>query len=66
MFNIFNRKNYATGAGSVGAGTCTISSTCPSGFSGGVVGDTIGDFFGSPGLGPGEPFNIQIAAKIVF
>ena len=24
----------------------------------------IGDFNGSPGIGPGEPFNLQIAAKI--
>jgi hypothetical protein len=52
MFNLFNRKNLATGAGSVG--------------SNGVVGDTIGDFNGAPGLGPGEPFNLQIAAKIIF
>jgi Carboxypeptidase regulatory-like domain/TonB dependent receptor len=52
MFNIFNRKNFATGAGSVG--------------SNGVVGDTIGDFNGAPGIGPGEPFNLQIAAKIIF
>ncbi|MBV9301320.1 MAG: TonB-dependent receptor [Acidobacteriaceae bacterium] len=52
MFNIFNRKNLATGAGSVG--------------SNGVVGDTIGDFNGAPGLGPGEPFNMQLAAKIIF
>ena len=52
MFNIFNRKNLATGAGSVG--------------SNGVVGDTIGDFNGAPGIGPGEPFNLQLAAKIIF
>jgi hypothetical protein len=52
MFNIFNRINLASGAGSVG--------------SNGVVGDTIGDFNGAPGLGPGEPFNIQLAAKIIF
>jgi len=52
MFNLFNRKNFATGAGSVS--------------SGGVVGDTIGDFNGAPGLGPGEPFNLQIAGKIIF
>src|SRR5271166_5405966 len=41
MFNTFNRKNLATGAGSVG--------------SDGTVRDTIGDFNGAPGLGPGEP-----------
>jgi Carboxypeptidase regulatory-like domain len=52
MFNIFNRINLASGAGSVG--------------SGGVINDTIGDFNGAPGLGPGEPFNIQLAAKIIF
>jgi hypothetical protein len=52
MFNLFNRKNLATGAGSVGGG--------------GVINDTIGDFNGAPGLGPGEPFNIQIVAKIIF
>ena len=52
MFNVFNRKNVATGAGSVG--------------SNGVVSDTIGDYNGAPGLGPGEPFNMQIAAKIIF
>jgi hypothetical protein len=52
MFNAFNRKNLASGEGSVG--------------SSGRVTDTIGDFFGGPGLGPGEPFNMQIAAKIIF
>jgi Carboxypeptidase regulatory-like domain/TonB dependent receptor len=52
MFNVFNRINLATGAGSVN--------------SDGSVRDTIGDFNGAPGLGPGEPFNLQIAAKIIF
>jgi hypothetical protein len=52
MFNLFNRKNLASGAGSVG--------------STGYVGDTIGDFNGAPGLGPGEPFNMQLAIKILF
>jgi hypothetical protein len=52
MFNLFNRINLASGAGSVG--------------SDGTVRDTIGDFNGAPGLGPGEPFNMQIAAKIIF
>jgi Carboxypeptidase regulatory-like domain/TonB dependent receptor len=66
MFNLLNRKNLATGAGSVGNGTCPVSAACPTGFSGGYVGDTIGDFNGAPGLGPGEPFNLQIAAKIIF
>ena len=52
MFNVFNRINLATGAGSVGGN--------------GYVSDTIGDFNGAPGLGPGEPFNMQLAAKIIF
>lgn len=52
MFNLFNRKNLATGAGSVG--------------SNGYVYDTIGDYNGAPGLGPGEPFNMQLVAKIIF
>jgi hypothetical protein len=52
MFNVFNRINLASGAGSVG--------------SNGFVGDTIGDFNGAPGIGPGEPFNTQLAIKIIF
>jgi len=52
MFNMFNRKNLATGSGSVG--------------SDGTVRDTIGDFNGAPGLGPGEPFNMQLVGKIIF
>ena len=52
MFNIFNRINLASGAGSVG--------------SNGFVSDTIGDFNGGPGIGPGEPFNMQLVGKIIF
>ena len=52
MFNISNRINLASGAGSVGGS--------------GVINDTIGDFNGAPGLGPGEPFNMQLVAKIIF
>jgi Carboxypeptidase regulatory-like domain len=52
MYNTFNRKNLASGAGSVGGS--------------GMVTDTIGDFNGAPGLGPGEPFNMQLVAKIIF
>src|ERR1019366_7423779 len=52
MFNVSNRINLASGPGSVGLN--------------GVVGDTIGYFNGAPGLGPGEPFNMQLAAKIIF
>ena len=52
MFNVFNRINLATGAGSVGGN--------------GFVSDTIGDFNGAPGIGPGEPFNMQLVGKIIF
>ena len=52
MFNLFNRINFASGPGAVN--------------SDGTITDTIGDFNGAPGIGPGEPFNMQIAAKIIF
>jgi hypothetical protein len=52
MYNLFNHINLASGAGAVG--------------SNGYVSDTIGDFNGAPGLGPGEPFNMQLVAKIIF
>lgn len=53
MFNLFNRINLASGAGSVSS-------------SNGYVTDTIGDFNGAPGIGPGEPFNMQLVGKIIF
>ncbi|HEX3351416.1 MAG TPA: TonB-dependent receptor [Terriglobales bacterium] len=52
MFNLLNRVNLASGGGSVGGD--------------GFVRDTIGDFNGAPGIGPGEAFNMQLAAKIIF
>lgn len=74
MFNMLNRINLASGPGSVSTGGCTpdpVSGKCAafgsaqySGF--GLVSDTIGDFNGAPGIGPGEPFNMQLAIKIVF
>ena len=53
MYNLFNRINLASGAGSVNG-------------SNGIISDTIGDFNGAPGLGPGEPFNMQLVGKIIF
>jgi len=55
MFNLFNTINYASGYGpfSYGAG-------------GGVISDTIGDWNGAPGLGPGEAFATVLSAKITF
>ncbi len=52
MYNLSNRINLASGAGAVG--------------SSGVVSDTIGDFNGAPGIGPGEPFNLQLVGKVIF
>ena len=52
MFNLFNRVNFASGPGAVN--------------SDGTVRDTIGDFNGAPGIGPGEAFNTQLAIKIIF
>jgi hypothetical protein len=53
IYNISNRINLASGAGSVSGST-------------GFITDTIGDFNGAPGLGPGEPRNAQLVAKIIF
>jgi hypothetical protein len=53
MFNLFNRINLAPPSGTVGSGL-------------GLSADTIGDFNGAPGIGPGEAFNLQLALKIIF
>jgi len=52
MYNLFNRVNLASGTG-------TVSGS-------GIINDTIGDFNGAPGIGPGEAFNMQLVAKIIF
>jgi hypothetical protein len=74
MFNLFNRVNVASGPGSVGSscGAADASSpllsqrTCTTSSGFGLVSDTIGDFNGAPGIGPGEAFNMQLAIKIKF
>jgi hypothetical protein len=53
LFNLLKRTNLAPPSGFIGGGF-------------GQSGDTAGDFYGSPGIGPGEPFNMQLALKIVF
>jgi hypothetical protein len=62
MFNLFNRTNLA-----IPSGSCSGSAggSCAGG-SLGQSADTIGDFFGAPGIGPGEKFNMQLALKIIF
>ena len=67
MFNLFNHKNLASGVGAVGT-SCSPDATgvCTATGGFGQVTDTIGDFNGAPGIGPGEAFNLQLAAKIIF
>ncbi|GAA3765935.1 TonB-dependent receptor [Terriglobus aquaticus] len=54
MFNVGNRINLAPPSASFGSASF------------GRVTDTIGDYNGAPGIGPGEPYNTQIAAKLLF
>jgi hypothetical protein len=54
MFNLFNRVNLAP------VGFPTNSDT------NGAIFSTIGAFFAEQGIGPGEPFNTQLAGKIIF
>jgi hypothetical protein len=68
MFNLFNRINFASGVGSVNT-SCAENITlhhCTTASGFGTVTDTIGDFNGAPGLGPGEQFNMQLAIKLIF
>jgi hypothetical protein len=78
LYNLFNRVNLSQGIGALGSScgapiqsspslpptlanrTCTTSA----GF--GLASDTAGDFFGAPGIGPGEAFNTQLVVKIIF
>jgi len=73
MFNLLNRKNLAPpsgGCGTVGSPTSLVASdrvcTGITGSGLGVTADTIGDFNGAPGIGPGEAFNLQLGLKIIF
>jgi hypothetical protein len=53
MFNLFNTINFASGYG-------------PFSYGSGQITDTIGDWNGAPGLGPGEAFATVLSAKITF
>jgi hypothetical protein len=71
MFNLFNRKNLAppsSGCGTVGDPTSPLQANriCSAGSGLGVTADTIGDYNGAPGIGPGEAFNLQLGLKIIF
>jgi hypothetical protein len=54
MFNVGNHLNFAPPGSSFGSSSF------------GRVTDTIGDYNGAPGIGPGEPYNTQLALKILF
>jgi hypothetical protein len=53
LFNLTNHINLASGSGAASP-------------TNGDITDTIGDFNGAPGIGPGEAFNMQLAVKIIF
>lgn len=53
LYNLFNRKNFAPPSNTIGSSL-------------GLISDTIGDYNGAPGIGPGEPFNTQLGLKILF
>ncbi len=55
MFNIFNRTNLAQPLNNMGYGPLFGAST-----------STIGVSYGAPGIGSGEPYNTQLALKIIF
>ena len=60
MFNLFNHLNLANpGPQQLGNDQLGTSSF-------GQIGSTIGAGNYSPGIGPGEPFNVQLALKIIF
>jgi Carboxypeptidase regulatory-like domain/TonB dependent receptor len=55
MFNVFNRTNLAQPLANLGYGSSFGAST-----------STIGVSYGAPGIGSGEPYNTQLALKIIF
>ncbi len=56
MFNLFNTINLAPPDNYLSDGTGAF----------GTITSTIGYYNGAPGIGPGEPFNTQLALKIIF
>lgn len=65
MFNLFNRLNLPI-PGSGSAGSTTPPSTRLNTSSFGRITTTPGVFNGAPGIGAGEPFNIQLGLKLIF
>jgi len=54
LFNLFNRTNLGTPSATYSSG----------GY--GVISSTVGASGSAPGIGPGEPFNTQLAFKVIF
>jgi len=54
MFNVFNRVNLAAPVNNLASGSFGQSTS------------TIGIQYGAPGIGSGEPYNTQLALKIIF
>lgn len=65
MYNLFNRVNLASPSCNQ---LCLDYWDGSSGFAGafGTTSSTIGSGNYSPGIGPGEPFNVQLALKLIF
>jgi hypothetical protein len=55
MFNLFDSTNLAPPDDSLADGSAF-----------GTITSTIGAYNGAPGIGPGEPFNTQLALKLIF
>jgi hypothetical protein len=69
FFNLFNHANFAppsTNPFTGNDGWAGVGSAAPGGNGFGRLTDTIGSYNGAPGIGAGEPFNMQLALKIIF
>lgn len=66
MFNLFNRLNLASPACTQLCQDYWDGSPNDSAGSFGTTSATIGSGNYSPGIGPGEPFNVQLALKLIF
>jgi hypothetical protein len=58
VYNVFNRVNLANPT-FLGANLFFGTSVSP-------IGSTLGTSFGLPGIGPGEPVNLQVALRVRF
>ncbi len=62
MFNLFNRTNFASPI-SNGNGGFNPNYTYDNALN---LSTTLNSMNGAPGIGAGEPFNTQLALKIIF